>query len=65
MSEMIGWWRCPECHGTGRVFRPWYAETSEPCFECDGTGNACVDGERRRHARKLLEEQFRKLPDGR
>lgn len=55
---MTNWWKCPECHGTGRVFRPWYAKTSEPCFKCDATGNAMVDGEAERHKRRLFEERI-------
>lgn len=50
-------WKCRECHGTGRVFRPWYAETSEPCFKCDGSGDALVDGDARRHERRVRDEQ--------
>jgi DnaJ-class molecular chaperone len=55
------WWKCPECHGTGRVFSPWYAKTSESCLKCDGTGNAVVNGEEERHRRRLLDEQIDKL----
>lgn len=58
---MTFWWKCNECQGTGRVFRPWYAPTSEECFKCDGTGNACVDGKARRHRRRVLDEAIRKI----
>lgn len=54
----MNWWKCSECHGTGRVYRPWYAKTSESCDRCDGSGNAMVDGAAERHRRRVLEEQI-------
>lgn len=55
MTERLTYWKCPDCHGAGLVFRPWYAETPEQCFKCDGTGNALVDGETERHKRRLAD----------
>lgn len=58
---MLTYWKCRECHGTGRVFRPWYAKESQPCFKCDGSGNALVDGEEQRHRRRLAGETANEL----
>lgn len=58
---MTAWFNCRECHGTGRVFEPWYSKESKPCFRCDGTGNACVDGEQRRHQRRLHDEMLERI----
>ena len=57
-------WKCPDCPGTGRVFRPWYAETSQECLRCDATGDAMVNGEESRHRKRLFEERFGKLVEG-
>jgi DnaJ-class molecular chaperone len=62
----MNYWKCSVCHGTGRVFSPWYSRTSERCGKCDGTGNAFVDGRAEAHRRRLDEEredQFGATPD--
>ena len=56
MNDRISYWKCPKCHGTGRVFSPWYAKTSQECFDCAGSGNAFVSGEEERHRRRLADE---------
>ena len=58
MSGRLTYWKCPECHGTGRVFRKRLGtpRKSEPCFECDSTGNAFINGEAEQHKRRLADE---------
>lgn len=51
-TERLTWWKCPKCHGTGRVIA---LRRVEPCFHCDGTGNALIDGRARDHARRVAE----------
>lgn len=58
------WWKCRECRGTGRVFSPWYSKHSQPCFKCDGTGDATVDGEESRHRKRLFEESIASVVSG-
>jgi DnaJ-class molecular chaperone len=58
---MSFWWKCRHCHGTGRVFEPWYAQESNACSTCDGTGNAVVDGEAERHRRRVHEETIKQF----
>ena len=54
MAEHLTYWKCPECHGTGKTIRYWTSPASvEPCEKCDGTGNAMVDGAKRRHEREI------------
>lgn len=60
-NDCLPYWKCAECHGTGRVFRPWYAKQSEECFECAGTGNALVDGATEQHKRRLADESAGRL----
>lgn len=54
-GEYLTYWKCQKCHGTGRVFEPWYADEPKECLRCDGTGNALVDGETERHKRRLFD----------
>lgn len=52
---MIGdlqFWQCRYCLGTGRVI---FAGKVNDCHECDGTGNALVDGPRKAHERRIRE----------
>lgn len=47
----LNYWKCPKCHGSGRVIPiPGHAAS---CEACDGTGNALVDGAAARHRRAL------------
>ena len=48
----LGFWKCPKCHGTGRVI---VLDVALRCMSCDGTGNALVDGAARAHERRLAE----------
>ena len=51
--ERIRYWKCSDCHGTGRAEHiPGRVTT---CERCDGTGNALVDGEAAAHRRRLIE----------
>lgn len=52
MSRII-YWKCRHCHGTGEAIT--VPSHSERCFECDGTGNAMVDGRAAAHRRQLQE----------
>lgn len=47
----MNYWKCPKCHGTGKVILAYSA--TEMCFDCDGTGNGYVDGAARYHAREV------------
>lgn len=54
--ERITYWKCRHCHGTGQVIRgcsEW--RRAFKCDECDGTGNALVDGAAEQHRRDLSE----------
>lgn len=44
-------WKCGRCHGTGWEI-PFPGHTDR-CPDCDGTGNALVDGDAARHAREV------------
>lgn len=47
----ISYWQCQKCHGSGKAIPvPGHVER---CFECDGTGNALVDGRAAAHAREV------------
>lgn len=59
MHERLTYWKCPKCHGTGRVI---YGPNAEKCFECDGTGNAMIDGVEQAHRRRLAEIDAREDP---
>jgi len=63
MGERLTYWKCPKCLGTGRRFEHWMSEP-EPCFSCDGTGNALVSGETERHKRRLAEFDRAQRIDG-
>jgi len=52
VSDRITFWKCSECHGTGRVF---VCVIAKECYKCDGTGNALIDGAEERHKRRLSE----------
>lgn len=52
--DEITYWKCPECHGTGKTIRYWGAKAeTERCAKCDGTGNGLVDGAQRAHQREI------------
>jgi len=57
MTERITYWKCPDCHGTGKRIVGY--DSVERCFRCDGTGNAFVDGRARAHARRVAEIEQR------
>ena len=63
MSDRLTYWKCPKCHGTGHVFRPWYNKQSGSCFACAGTGNALVDGETEQHKQRLADEATANLSE--
>ena len=44
--------KCKRCCGTGKTI---FCEKITPCPDCDGTGNALVDGEEMRYRRRLRE----------
>lgn len=50
MAERLTYWRCLECHGTGRRVSGGY---DFHCDACDGTGNALVNGKARAHHRAM------------
>lgn len=54
----LSYWKCRKCHGTGKTI--WQEQVNE-CSACDGTGNALVDGEARRHLRRVRELELKKL----
>lgn len=60
MSERINYWQCSACHGTGEVLLGFYCDEILACDRCDGTGNAMVDGAKRRHERRLEEIRLKK-----
>jgi len=49
------YWKCPHCHGTGKVIGGYHFKTIEPCVDCDGSGNAFVDGRAAAYRRRLAE----------
>lgn len=56
MRERLTYWKCTYCHGTGyTLLGPIGVQHAEPCFSCDGTGNAMVDGAAASHARQVAE----------
>lgn len=58
MADRLTYWKCPRCYGTGQAIPiPGHVET---CSECDGTGNALVDGAARAHSRQVAEILRRK-----
>lgn len=61
MSDRLTYWKCPHCHGTGRVFEAYMREPLD-CLECDGTGNSCTDGKTERHKRRLAEFDRERQP---
>lgn len=50
MKDDITFWKCPDCHGTGREI---IVGKAVECARCDGTGNALVSGAEHRHRRRL------------
>lgn len=61
--ERLTYWKCSECHGTGKVICGYDHDRIDPCSRCDATGNAMVDGETERHKRRIAEIERRKSPD--
>jgi hypothetical protein len=54
MSEPLKFWKCPRCHGTGKIIGGRIGSARiEPCGRCDGTGNALVDGVARAYEREI------------
>lgn len=51
MTQDLRFWKCPDCHGTGKVIVG--HDRIEQCCKCDGTGNAFVDGVAAAHRRAL------------
>lgn len=51
MNDRLTYWKCPKCHGTGKTIP--IPGRVEDCFDCDGTGNALVDGKARAHEREV------------
>lgn len=64
--DLLRYWVCPKCHGTGNQI---IGGKLHDCYACDSTGNAFVDGEAVRHKRevgRLLQEELEgKLGKGR
>lgn len=55
-DERITFWKCPECHGVGKL-APHWSDTVSDCPKCDGTGNALVDDEAERLRRRVSQRE--------
>lgn len=56
-NERLTYWKCPKCFGTGRVIVNDHKAVphAKSCVDCDGSGNALVDGQANEHLRRLSE----------
>jgi hypothetical protein len=53
----LQFWKCKHCHGTGILRNP-----LRYCEQCDGSGNALVDGAEERHKRAIRDAQRNESP---
>lgn len=61
----MNYWKCAQCHGTGKDIDYWTGKARViKCNECDGTGNALVDGAAERHKRRIFEIENASTPPG-
>lgn len=63
-KDRITFWKCPKCHGTGKVITGRIGPPRvKDCERCDGTGNAMVDGAAEAHKRRIAEIETRQLAE--
>lgn len=58
-DKPLTYWKCRHCHGTGKL-APHWSDHIETCRDCDGTGNALVDGAAAAHRREIERREAQK-----